>query len=105
MRHHNRIAIGINATQPLTASRKVRVKSPSREPTISRYVADRIRIEHAHDQDAEPAFIGEAIRLEMETQGHDHVCIVCGQRLLDEMICPACGTVPESVRQAKRAMR
>jgi hypothetical protein len=101
MRHHGRTVRGIVATQPLTARRKVLVKRPAREPTISRDVEERIRIEYAHDTDAVPVFVGEAIRLELEIQGHDHACVVCGRRLLEEVICPDCGTVPEWVRQPK----
>lgn len=101
MRHHGRTVRGIVATQPLTAQRKVLVKNPAREPTISRDVEERIRIEEAHDTDAVPVFVGRAIRLELEIQGHDHACINCGRRLLEEVICPDCGNVPEWVRQPK----
>lgn len=105
MRNHGRTVRGIVATQPLTAPRKVLVKSPSREPTISRYVEERIRIESAHDPEAVAVFVGMAMREHLEIAGHDHACANCGRRLLEEAICPDCGTVPEWVRQAKGQTR
>lgn len=101
MNRHNGFIIGVNATQPLTKPRKVLVKSPEPEPQISAYVERRIRIERDHDPDAVPVFVGEAIRFELDVQGHDHVCVCCGTRLLEEVICPDCGTVPAWVRQSK----
>ena len=101
MRKRNGTVYGIVPTQPLTERHQVRVRPPAREAKISRYVEQRIRIEYAHDPDAVPAFVGEAILLELEIQGHDHACVVCGRRLLEEAICPDCGTVPEWVRRMR----
>jgi len=102
MRHRNRTVHGIVATQPLTESRgrhtTTRLKP---EPTISRYVEERISIETARDEEAMLAPVGRAILLEMQIQGHDHACVVCGRRLLDEVICPDCGTVPAWVRMGR----
>ena len=105
MRHRNGTDIGAVATQPLTARRQMRVKPPAREPTISRYVEQRIRIEMARDEEAMLAPVGGAIRLELEIQAHDHACVNCGRRLLEEVVCPDCGNAPEWVRQPKGATR
>lgn len=103
MNHHNHRVIGVNATQPLTASRgrhtTTRLKP---EPRISRYVEQRIRIERERDSEAFDAAVGAAILLEMQVQAHDHACINCGHRLLEEVICPECGNVPEWVRKERR---